>query len=72
MMTEKSFLEQLTDTLDTEEELGMEMTLEDLEDWDSLSLVSFIAMANASYGKRITAEQISKAVTVSDLYDLVK
>ena len=72
MMAEKSFLEQLMDMLDTEEELGMEMVLKDLEDWDSLSLVSFIAMANASYGKRITAEQIRKAVTVSDLYDLVK
>ena len=71
-MAEKSFLEQLMDMLDTEEELGMEMVLKDLEDWDSLSLVSFIAMANASYGKRITAEQIRKAVTVSDLYDLVK
>ena len=71
-MTEESFLEQLTDTLDTEENIGMEMVLKDLEDWDSLSLVSFIAMANASYGKRITAEQIRKAVTVSDLYDLVK
>ena len=71
-MTEESFLEQLTDTLDTEEELGMALALKDLEEWDSLSVVSFIAMANASYGRQVTAEQVRKAGTVSDLYDLVK
>ena len=49
-----------------------EYETDDIEEWDSLSLVSYIAMANSSYGKKINASEVRKAVTVQDLYDLVK
>ena len=69
---EQKFIEELTETIDTEETLAMDTVLEDLEDWDSLSFVSFISMANATYNKKVSAEQVREAVTVADLYALVK
>ena len=69
---EQKFIEELTETIDTEETLAMDTVLEDLEDWDSLSFVSFISMANTTYNKKISAEQVREAVTVADLYALVK
>lgn len=69
---EQKFIEELTETIDTEDKLTMDTVLADLEDWDSLSFVSFISMANASYGKKVAADQVREAVTVADLYQLVK
>lgn len=69
---EQKFIEELTETIDTEETLAMDTVLEDLEDWDSLSFVSFISMVNTTYNKKVSAEQVREAVTVADLYALVK
>lgn len=71
-MTEEKFLEQLTDLMDTETELTMATDLQDIEEWDSLSFVSFIAFANAEAGKKLTADQIRGAETVGDLYRLLQ
>lgn len=72
MLTVENFIEKITDILDSEDEVTMDSVLEDIEEWDSLSLVSYIAMANSSYGKKIDASEIRKAVTVRDLYNLVR
>ena len=47
----EKFIEKMVDVLDSEEEITAETILSDLEEWDSLSVVSFMAMANAVYGK---------------------
>ena len=46
--------------------------LGDIEEWDSLSVVSFIAMAKAVCGKMVERQSIVNAKTVSDLFKLVK
>ena len=68
----KQFLEKMMDILDCEQEITMETVLADLEEWDSLSLVSFMAMANAAYGKKVILADVKMAKTVEDLYELVK
>lgn len=68
----KQFLEKMIDILDCEQEITMETVLADLEEWDSLSLVSFMAMANAAYGKKVILTDVKMAKTVKDLYELVK
>jgi acyl carrier protein len=45
--------------------------LDRLNGWDSLAAVSFIALADAQYGKAVTAGSLSKAQTVMDLMKLV-
>ena len=68
----ENFIEKLVDVLDTEEEITMQTNLSDIEEWDSLGAVSFIAMASSVYGKKIDAVKLRHAETVQDLYDLVK
>lgn len=68
----EQFLEKMADILDCEQEVTMETVLADLEEWDSLSLVSFMAMANAAYGKKVSPADVRMAKTIADLYYLVK
>lgn len=68
----EQFIEKMVDILDSEEEITMDTVLDELDEWDSLSLVSFMAMANAAYGKKVSAADVKMAKTVADLYDLVK
>lgn len=71
-MTENAFIEKMVDLMDTEDELTMDTKLMDLEEWDSLSFVSFIAFANAQAGKKLTPDMVRSAKTVSDLYHLIE
>ena len=72
VFTMEQFIERIIDVMDIEEEIIADTVLEDLEEWDSLSLVSFMAMANAAYGKKVVAADVKIAKTVADLYELVK
>ncbi|MBP3819625.1 MAG: hypothetical protein J6H31_15135 [Butyrivibrio sp.] len=60
------------DVLDTDVEIKMDMKLNDIEEWDSLSVVSFIATANTSFGKKVARQDVIDAETVANLYALVK
>ena len=71
-MTEEIFLEKMTDILDAEDEITMEAELESLEEWDSLSVVSYVAMANAACGRKIEVKKVRDAVTLQDLYDMLQ
>lgn len=72
-MTEQEFLTKMKeDVLDTEDEISMDTDLLDIEEWDSLSFVSFIAMVKVATGKKLERKAIQAAETVQDLYNLVK
>lgn len=69
---EKEFLEKMMDILDCEQEISMKTRLNEVEEWDSLSFVSFLAMANANYGKKVVPANVKCAQTLDDLFELVK
>ena len=71
-MSEEKFIKQLTDIMDTEAELTLETKLADVEEWDSLSLVSFLSFCNARLKRPILPEEIKEAQTVKDLYAIVE
>lgn len=72
-MTEQEFIEKMQeDVLDTDAELSLDMILTDVEEWDSLSFVSFIAMAKESGFTDVNREVVNEAKTVKDLFELVK
>ncbi len=54
------------------QDIHMNVRLKNFASWDSIAAVSFLAMADAEWGIRLTADQVRKAVTVEDLYKLVK
>ena len=72
-MTEQDFLTKFKeDVLDTDDDITMDMALDDVEDWDSLSVVSFIAMGKLVTGRKLDRQPILSAETVRDLYALLQ
>lgn len=72
-MTEQEFIEKMQDeVLDTDSEITLDMALADVEEWDSLSFVSFIAMAKELGFTNVNREVVNEAKTVKDLFELVK
>lgn len=70
-MNEQEFLERLSELMDTEEVINMESSLSDIEEWDSLSYVSFLAMCTKFLKRRIEPQRVKEAKTVKDLYGII-
>lgn len=70
-MKQEQFLEKLMDIMDCESELTLDTKLNDIEEWDSLSYISFLAFTK-TIGKNIDVASVKAAETVNDLYELVK
>ena len=69
-MQAEEFIKKLTEIIDTEEKLTLETKLTDIEDWDSLSLVSFLSFCNSKLKLSVTPEEIKAAQTVADLFKI--
>ena len=66
----KKILEMLEEIMDLDEgTLGASAILEDIEEWDSLSALSLMAEAKKSYGKILSANEITGFVSVQDIAD---
>lgn len=72
MMTQEAFIEKMTDILDIDREITMDDKLSEIEEWDSLSVVSYIAMANTLCNRKVEIKAVRHAATVRDLYDLLQ
>lgn len=48
-----------------------EMALSDISQWDSMSMISFISVADSQFGKKIAAQKLSQCATVRDLVNLI-
>lgn len=71
MINEEKFLSDLRAMLKAEDEIEMDTDLMDIENWDSFSMMSFIAMAEETYGAKFEPFAIAGAVLVEDLYNVV-
>lgn len=72
-MNESEFLKDfIENVLDTDVEVKMDTRLIDIDEWDSLGVVGFIADANTKYGKKVTPQQVKDAKTPQDLFNLLK
>lgn len=60
-----------TEVLDCEQKLTPETSLKGLEEWDSFSVVAFIAMASSDYGVRVEKQDALNAETIADLYKVI-
>lgn len=67
----EKFCEKLADILETDE-VKLENVLKDFEEWDSLSVLSIIAMIDSDYGVTIFAKDIMKLKTVKDLLSYIQ
>jgi acyl carrier protein len=63
------FAEQFEDT--DIEEFNSGTVFKNLEEWDSLTSLSVIAMIDEEMDKRITGDHINQCSTIEDLYNIV-
>lgn len=69
-MTTEEFIKKLAELMDTDAEINLSTKLADMEDWDSLSMVSFFSFCNSTLNRRVPPEQIKAAQSVEDLFKL--
>jgi len=69
-MNNEDFYRALTEILDVDA-VKAEDILRDFSEWDSLTVLSVLAMADSNYGVTITPEDIRSVVTAGDLATLV-
>ncbi len=71
-MTVEKKLELIADILDIDaKELTPETEFASL-DWDSVAILSFIAMMDEEFGKEIKGAQIKKFVTIQDALNIME
>lgn len=70
-MNEVEFLTLVAEILETQSStLSLSSELDSI-DWDSLSNLSFIAEIDSKLNKKIDAQLLEDAATISDLYKLI-
>lgn len=69
-MKEKEFLTKMEEIMDLDEGfLKMDSILEDIDEWDSLSVLSLTVFAKKTLGKELSTAMILEFKTVRDIYD---
>ena len=71
-MTIDEFIEELKETLELENvKLNGDTNLKDLEEYDSLSVLSIIAMIDEKFGKKLSGQDFQSITTVKSLMELI-
>ena len=72
-MEKSKKIELLADILDADpSEIEEDMELTSVGDWDSLAVLSFIAMMDEEFGKEVNGATVKKIVTVADALALME
>ncbi|MBE5923079.1 MAG: acyl carrier protein [Lachnospiraceae bacterium] len=71
-MNNKDKIKILKEILDCESEITPETALSDLDEWDSVAILSFIAMMDDEFGKEVKGSVIRQFVTVQDALDCME
>lgn len=66
-MDKNKKIELIAEVLDIEpDEIHEDMNLKDMDEWDSLAILSFIVMMGDEFNKTVTGEDVKKLITVAD------
>ncbi|MBR5088567.1 MAG: acyl carrier protein [Ruminiclostridium sp.] len=72
-MTEKEKLAMLEDVLDAEEgSLSPDMSLDEVDEYDSMTKLSIVVMMEDEFDKKITADDVRAFRTVGDILALME
>lgn len=66
-MNKEEFLTQMQDVLQTDEELTFDTVLDDLVEWDSLSVMATMAFLDKEFGVKTTMKDFRDVKTIGDL-----
>ena len=72
-MNIKTFIDQLSVELEIEkpESLSPDTSFREMDDWSSMHALILIAFVDAEYNVTLTGDDLRRAPTVQDLYDIV-
>jgi len=71
-MDYQTFMQKIAEiTENNADELSLDMLLDDIEGWNSLAVVTFIAMCDSEFGISINARDMKIAETLRDICELV-
>jgi len=73
-MKTEDFIRELKEALEIEnedQEITLKTNLKKLEEYDSLSVLSIIAMIDKNFGKQIPSSDFVKVTAISSLMDLI-
>lgn len=71
-MNREEFLENLQEVLQCDDAFKIDATLADIEEWDSLSMMSVLVFFSKACGIKIEFLAVKNSKTVEDLYNLMK
>ena len=68
-MIREEFLDKMRDILqyESEEELSFSTNLLDIDEWDSLSIISTVAFLSSEFGKKVSVADLQNVDTLEDL-----
>ena len=66
-MNREEFLEAMVDVLQTEEEITFDTLLEDLEEWDYLSIMATMAFLEKEFGVKTSMKDYQNMQTIEDI-----
>ncbi|MGN0005776.1 MAG: phosphopantetheine-binding protein [Candidatus Gastranaerophilaceae bacterium] len=66
-MNREQFLEEMVEVLQTEEELAFDTVLEDLDEWDSLSIMATMAFLDREFGVKTSLADYKDMTTIEDI-----
>ncbi|MCV9926877.1 phosphopantetheine-binding protein [Flavobacterium sp. LS1R49] len=68
------FLQNFADILDDTDAIliKQETVFRDLEEWDSLTALSLIAMADEEYSVKLTGDDIKSSTSLNDIFEIIK
>ena len=66
-MSKEEFLIEMQDVLQTEVELTMDTILDNLDEWDSLSMMSTVAFLGKNFGVSLKLADFKEMNTIGDI-----
>ena len=70
-MKKEELLIKIKDLLLRKDPINSSMKLSEIEEWDSLAIISIISLYDKNFSTVITVEKINKCETIKDLINLV-
>lgn len=71
-MTQQELLAHIQDALQRDEAITPELKLEEIEEWDSLAIVSLISLYDTYFSITVTGNTLRECQSVKDLIALVE
>lgn len=70
-MTRKELLENILDAMQRDEDTKENMQLEQIEEWDSLAIISILNLYSSLFSISISGNTLKECKTIKDVIDIV-